>query len=239
MIQPPGHLRLVEPRCSTDSAGRPEAQFETLEVATDPLEILDQDHALQLVLCDALELIADGLPDHAEAQRTEIAISLLRTRVPLHMTFEDEIFFPALRRRSADSDELQKILAQLEHEHMVDHSFAFEIADELAALAGSGKAHNPEMLGYMLRGFFTAKRRHIEWESATVIPLARRVLTPVDLALLAGWQRANTAPSEVAELMRRLTGAANERPCSGTCEDCKNAKAGETTIGPAGREPRA
>ena len=52
---------------------------------------------------------------------------------------------------------------------------------ELERLIGDGSARNAEMLGYMLRGFFVAIRRHVKWENATVLPLARQTLTEVDL----------------------------------------------------------
>jgi hemerythrin-like domain-containing protein len=73
---------------------------------------------------------------------------------------------------------------QLEHEHGSDESFAYEIADELEHIAEAKAPENAEMLGYMLRGFFISQRRHIRWENATVIPLARRTLTEADLAEL-------------------------------------------------------
>ena len=52
---------------------------------------------------------------------------------------------------------------------------AIEIAEELAQFVEDGRPRNPEMLGYMLRGFFVSQRRHIAWENmpvATTAPVA-------------------------------------------------------------------
>jgi hypothetical protein len=43
---------------------------------------------------------------------------------------------------------------------------------------------NPDMVGYMLRGFFERYRRHVHWENTLVMPLARLRLTPEDLDAL-------------------------------------------------------
>ena len=37
------------------------------------------------------------------------------------------------------------------------------------------------MVGYMLRSFFESYRRHIHWENAVVLPLARARLTREDI----------------------------------------------------------
>ena len=44
---------------------------------------------------------------------------------------------------------------------------------------------NPDMLGYMLRGFFETQRRHVAWENAVVMPLAYARLTQDDLRELS------------------------------------------------------
>ena len=41
--------------------------------------------------------------------------------------------------------------------------------------------NNPNMVGYMLRSFFESYRRHIHWENAVVLPLARSRLTEEDV----------------------------------------------------------
>ena len=62
---------------------------------------------------------------------------------------------------------------------------ASEIAEALQTLAQGGRPANPEMLGYMLRGFFERYRRHVHWENQLVMPLARQRLNRDDLEQLA------------------------------------------------------
>jgi hypothetical protein len=50
---------------------------------------------------------------------------------------------------------------------------AIELADELEALADSGRARNPDALGFMLRAFFDGLRRHLDWMDVTIMPAAR------------------------------------------------------------------
>ena len=99
----------------------------------------------------------------------------------IYLLHEEDHLFPILRRRNTGDQACQKVLLQLEHEHGSDETFACEIADELDQIAKAQAPKNAEMLGYMLRGFFVSLRRHIRWENATVIPLARRTLTEADL----------------------------------------------------------
>lgn len=176
----PLHLRLVE---------ADEAIFDTGD-SMDPISAFEVDHVLKLGLCDVLESIADALPHTADASLATIAARILRNGLPEHVALEEDHLFPMLRRRNAADQACQKVLLQLEHEHGSDESFAHEIADELDQIAQAQAPKNAEMLGYMLRGFFVSLRRHIRWENATVIPLARRTLTEADLfelrAVVAG-----------------------------------------------------
>lgn len=148
----------------------------------DQISALAVDHACQLGFCDLIERIADALPEIIDVRAARFVVLVLRIGMPGHSRLEEEVLFPILRRRSNQAPELPVFLAQLEQEHANDHEFASEIAEELEVSINEGRARNGDMLGYMLRGYFTSQRRHIEWENATVVPLARRILTVSDLA---------------------------------------------------------
>ncbi|MFA9475366.1 MAG: hemerythrin domain-containing protein [Filomicrobium sp.] len=174
MPSQPLHLRLVD----ADEA------ISNSVVAMDPISAFEVDHVLKLGLCDVLESIADALPHTADASLATVAVRCLRNGLPEHVALEEKHLFPLLRSRNARDQSCKKVLLQLEHEHGSNESFAYEIADELEHIAEAKAPKNAEMLGYMLRGFFISQRRHIRWENATVIPLARRTLTEADLAEL-------------------------------------------------------
>ena len=153
--------------------------------AHNPLDLIAHAHAHQMQMCDAMERIADGLPDEVDRRLCAEVASCLLFDLPLHHHDEETALFPLLRRRSLAEDGLGPILDRLASEHSADTDFASEIAEALDTLGQGSRARNPDMLGYMLRGFFERYRRHVHWENTLVMPLARLRLTADDLKGLA------------------------------------------------------
>jgi len=156
-----------------------------------PLDIIAHAHALQHELCDALERIADGLPDDVDRRLCARASSTLQFDIPLHHRDEEEALFPQLRLRAEPSDGLGGILDRLAAEHHADTDLGAEIVEWLDQLAEGRRPGNPEMVGYMLRGFFGSYRRHIDWEDTLVMPVARQRLTGEDFAVMAAIMERN------------------------------------------------
>ncbi len=156
-----------------------------------PLKLIEYEHALQLLFCDRLEQIADALPSMANKNLVHGVSQLLREGMWPHMRMEEEMLFPLLRQRCPADELLEEVFGQLEKEHQQDADLEIEIAEELNNLLRTGAAHNAEMLGYMLRGYFYSQRRHIEWENRVVLPLARERLNQDDLARLSDWMDRN------------------------------------------------
>jgi hemerythrin-like domain-containing protein len=183
----------------------------------DPLALIEEDHALQLELCDLLEALADSLPGFNRGTARSAA-AILRQGFKPHLQFEEEMLFPLLRRRAPEGSALEPIMQQLEAEHTADEGFAHELADELELLADTGLMRNAEMLGYMLRGFFWQQRRHIEWENRVLLPLARQTLTRADLATFQDWIMSSARPAcvkhSVVTLKRMPSGPATCRQCA-------------------------
>ena len=152
--------------------------------ARNPLDVIASAHAMQVQICDAMERIADGLPDEVDRRLCAQVASCLEFDLPLHHHDEEFALFPLLRKRALPEDGLDNILDRLVAEHSSDNDFASEISEALETLGQGGRPENPEMLGYMLRGFFERYRRHVQWENTLVMPLARLRLTPDDLDAL-------------------------------------------------------
>jgi hemerythrin-like domain-containing protein len=152
-----------------------------------PLEIIEEEHALQLELCELLESIADGLPGTFEPALAVIAISILNGSVRAHIKFEEDALFPVLRERLSPNDAVVQAMACLSQEHERDEDIADELVEALKDALKSGTPENPETLGYILRGFFESQRRHIAWENNVVLPAARKALSVEDLAYLQDW----------------------------------------------------
>jgi hemerythrin-like domain-containing protein len=178
-------------------------KVEKRTAAVGPIERIAAEHALQLELCDALEYIADGLPDSIDRRLVREVIAILGHGLDAHFRAEEQLLFPLLRRRGNGDLSLIAALDQLEMEHVRDEDISSELMEELAYLAEHGRARNAEMLGYMLRGFFEGQRRHIAWENAVVVPAARRLLLPEDLQNLSSLL--GSAPLRTAALRRSRT----------------------------------
>jgi len=156
------------------------------------LDKLMTEHARQLELCDALEFIADGLPDRVDSKLLREVTSVLAHGMSAHFKFEEDELFPLMRQRASADASLIGAFAQLAKEHERDADLGDELADELNAFSFRGTPRNVEMLGYMLRGYFEGQRRHIEWENTIVLPAAQRLLTARDLQVLS--LRQETSP---------------------------------------------
>lgn len=130
---------------------------------TPSLAVMMSSQNEQLALCRELEDIADSLPGSVNRQKCIFAAQALGALMKRSHAYEEEIFFPWLEgQRQADSS-LAAILERLKFEHFEDECFAEELAEVLMKL-GRGDAVNMEAAGYMFRGFFEARRRHIAFE---------------------------------------------------------------------------
>ncbi|MGO4685789.1 hemerythrin domain-containing protein [Hyphomicrobium sp. 2TAF46] len=182
-----------------------------------PLEIIEEEHALQLELCDLLESMADNLPTKLDPALAVIAISILKGSVKAHTKFEEDALFPLLRERLSPNDTVVQALACLSQEHERDEDSADELAEALKDALQSRAPQNPETLGYILRGYFESQRRHIAWEDSVVLPAARQALTVEDLARLQEWIMTSDHPRCIRIPLLKLRA---RRSSSSICEKC-------------------
>lgn len=129
------------------------------------------DHHLQqqLVLCRALESIADDLPGSVNKQAClHVANSIFPVIKSAH-DFEEKALFPVLFA-DLKSDAFKQTLERLHEEHWEDESFAEELTEALKEFV-AGRDRNTDKLSYMLRGFFEGLRRHIAFEKETFGPM--------------------------------------------------------------------
>lgn len=199
------------PRVARDKLPGPTCQ------TPDPIGLIAEEHALQRELCDLLEAVADGLPHSFDKALAVIAVSILEGSVPRHMRLEEEALFPALRDRVASDHPLHAALGCLQEEHERDGAMLVELTDALKSAAQQGSVSNPDMLGYMLRGYFDSQRRHIAWEDRVVLPIARQVLTAGDLAGLQGWIMDSDHPRCSQQSVVAIR---NARSARAVCERC-------------------
>lgn len=142
---------------------QPKPAVEALKSAKPSLSVMLASHDEQLALCRELEDIADSLPASVNRQKCIYAAQALALLVKNSHDYEERIFFPWLERQGQAGGSLEAILSRLKFEHCEDECYAEELADVLLRL-GRGDQVNMEATGYMLRGFFEARRRHIAFE---------------------------------------------------------------------------
>lgn len=126
-------------------------------------------HREQLLLCDALEEIADSLPDRVNRQKCIYAAKMLGPLIHGLHRYEEQVLFPYLAARAAGDGALGRTLDRLKFEHCEDECYAEELVDTLLALGSGTTVVNAEAAGYMLRGFFESIRRHIAFEREHLI----------------------------------------------------------------------
>lgn len=139
--------------------------------ARDAVEVMRRAHMAELALCDRLEEIADSLPNGLDRHKCILAARALGPTMAKIHRFEEQRIFPHFRRRLAHSAESGKTIERLRNEHLEDEGYAAELRDALRFAARHGVADNPETLGFMLRGYFGAVRRHVAFERDHVIAL--------------------------------------------------------------------
>ena len=136
-------------------------------------------HELKSAVCDALEDIADSLPNQVNRQQ---CLCLARAIFPIirrAQTVEEETFFPQLLALQPHDKQLAKAVQRLKFEHIEDESYARDIADVLFECGTYDRLENPEKIGFTLRGFFSTLRRHIAFEREYLLPIAHRFLLKV------------------------------------------------------------
>ena len=121
-------------------------------------------HRRQLELCNDLEAIADSLPSNINAIKClQAARGLSEVIRDIHR-FEEKTLFPTLSSVIGEAPDLMATIERLKFEHLADESSADDLTERLTRLGAGHVDSNMEALGYMLRGFFDALRRHIAFE---------------------------------------------------------------------------
>jgi hemerythrin-like domain-containing protein len=143
-------------------------------VSDSALDIIYQEHERQERVCTILEQIADDLPNAVDGNQVAEVLAYLKEDLAVHIRDEEDGLFPLLEKRVLPEDNFEEIRAQLKEEHVADESYAYELVDVLEEIAKDPAPSNPNTLGYMIRASFELHRRHLAWENAVVLPLAKK-----------------------------------------------------------------
>jgi len=126
-------------------------------------------HGEKLRLCDALESIADALPNVDRFSCLGMANSIVPLLRDSHR-LEETVIFPAYEAASSLTGADFSSTSRLRAEHVEDECFADEVTEQLLGIGRGRAVENAEALGFMLRGFFESLRRHIAFEREHILP---------------------------------------------------------------------
>lgn len=160
---------------SESSANSPHnrtSKRDSVAILGNPLSLLRQEHRRQLTICNELEQVADSLPDNVDIVACRRIAERLVASIRLHHADEEQGLLPLLQEIPELQGQLLRFAERVTQDHISDEDAAAEVADALFSLAETGRAANPEMLGYMFRGFFENLRRQIFWEETVLLPMA-------------------------------------------------------------------
>ena len=149
-----------------------------------PIEFLFDEHDRQRIMCATLERLADDCTSGEAQDDAQFVLSYLEHDLPLHIADEEEDLFPILKRCCEEDDELDYVLALLSEEHEVDEDYYLDLLEPLRVIASGMEPVDRDAFAHNARAFAIFQRRHLGWENGTVLPLARKRLSPDDLAEL-------------------------------------------------------
>jgi hemerythrin-like domain-containing protein len=155
-----------------------------MEPSQDPIEFILEEHDRQLEVCVRLEDLVSASDSDPKAHWAASLLEYLTKDLPIHIEDEERDLFPLLASRQEHDQDLPVILDQLMSEHELDRGLIEPIVEDLRHIAEGSVLVDSGRFCMYVRTFTVAMRRHLNWENRVVLPLARRVLSKEDRALL-------------------------------------------------------
>ncbi|MCB1339321.1 MAG: hemerythrin domain-containing protein [Maritimibacter sp.] len=146
-----------------------------------PLDFIAEDHDRIRNMCALIEYIADRPETHPEIVAQ--VSSFVRSELPALIADESSDLLPLMQRRCQPEDEIARLRTRLDAEHDTAMYLLPDALETLDALE-AGRDDVPEASLHLLRNFAAHLHRHLIFENAILIPLARARLTPDDLNTL-------------------------------------------------------
>lgn len=149
-----------------------------------PLDYLVADHLRQRQAADLLQRIAQGEIPKAGIQSV---IKFLTGDFALHVADEEVGLFPIMKQQCTPEDNIDALLNDLAAEHKEDEA-SIEKTIAILGVLSKGAELEPEQKDQLWR-FAEHIRRHLAFENAILIPIARVRLNEAALKLLSGIMR--------------------------------------------------
>ncbi len=159
--------------------GRIETALAAPEAELSPLDSLIGRRLDLQAFCAVLKSPPSGGPGLARALAAAAAAYLAEDFLFLVAEEEDNLL-PLLQRRLLLGDDMDELFRQLSDEHSQDRAQALALAAQCRDFAAGGAGDWPDLCE-ALGQFAERQRRHLVWEDATILPLARARLSGDDM----------------------------------------------------------
>jgi iron-sulfur cluster repair protein YtfE (RIC family) len=145
-----------------------------------PIDFIAEDHLRLRAMCTELDRLAEAEPQEPDAM-AEMQ-DYLTHELPALLDDEDVDLMPMVLARADPEDELPKLASRLAREHREIDRIRTAVRACLATYASG----DMDCAGFpqTLRSLAQAARRHLIFENAVLLPLARARLTHEDLIAL-------------------------------------------------------
>lgn len=153
----------------------------------DPIDLLQGEHIRFGKICDLLDRLANNLQHDAAVRETAIIYRAFTHEFPLHQANEEEDFFPLLRARCLPDDGVGEMLTLLMRDHTAKNAEGgtVDFLPGLMQIATGRRIDDPMTFINKVLAFTEMLRRHVAWEDATLMRLARKRFTAADRSCLA------------------------------------------------------
>jgi hemerythrin-like domain-containing protein len=155
------------------------------DAPADPIDRIVDEHFRQQALCHVLDRLARNPRHGGNREEIEEALDYLEGEMSLHAAYEKEDLLPLLGRRCQHGDRFGEISVALRENHASERALGATVLLELQRISAGGALANPAGFFASARRLTGAIRRHIIWENAVLVPLARRRLKGLDYPYLA------------------------------------------------------
>lgn len=157
----------------------------TQSLDSDPVDRIVDEHYRQQALCHVLERVARNPRHSAGSSELGDAWRYLGNDLLTHIADEEDDLLPLLCHRCQVGDAFGEVAAALRDNHAGERSLGDTMLPELQRLIDGRALANPvRFFGNAMR-LSRMIRRHLVWENAVLVPLARRRLKAPDLPYLA------------------------------------------------------
>jgi hemerythrin-like domain-containing protein len=161
-----------------NAAREPAIEATDPRLLAEPLDYLEAEHYRQRAALTHLRRVrAENSPDR-RARLARLVLDFVTKDIAAHVADEEADLFPILRQRCLSGDGVERVLQLVSAEHARDFDLMRPVT---AGLERCVRREPPgEGFGAAVDAFVDSQRRHLAWENAFVLPLARKRLTPRD-----------------------------------------------------------